>query len=95
MPVLLPTHAIFEPMRTSSCQPHFVETMAVLSKVKVDGGNKAASRPRNFADDEDVWLACASTKCWWIRSLVRVKRRESSGQKFFVLLKAFLMTMVV
>ena len=75
---LLPTRAIFEPMRAS----HSVETMAVLSKVKVEGGNKAASRPRNFTDDEDVWLACASAKRRWIRSLVPVKRRESSGRKF-------------
>ena len=93
-PILLPTRAIFEPMR-ASCQPHFVETMAVLSKVKVEGGNKAASRPRNFTDDEDVWLACASAKRRWIRSLVPVKRWESSGRKFFVLLKAFVTTMVV
>ena len=36
--------------------------MAVLSKVKVEGENKAAPRPRNFTDDEDVWLARAYAK---------------------------------
>ena len=33
--------------------------MANLTKVKAEGGSKATGRPKNFTDDEDVWLACA------------------------------------
>ena len=60
--------------------------MAVLSKVKVEGEIKAAPHPRNFTDDEDVWLARAYAKTLVDPVLGSGQRRESSGRKFFLLL---------